>query len=255
MTGVEPPVAPSPLLVACCGVSKPVVCRVSSLVVCRMSSPVACRVSKPVACRVSHVISHVPFFVLGIISQLSVVVTAWTRDMRHATCAATSRLPARSRVACHVSRVACRSSRVITCRARISPCKMTNRRAPTIASITGGGGGIRTPGGVAPTQPFQGCTIDHSDTPPQSTFVRTSGMVPGAGLEPARTHVQQILSLPRLPLRHPGGSTVLERAKGIEPSWPAWKAGTLPLSYARLTYERHKVYHFRGKSSMANLRQ
>src|SRR5438093_2745607 len=25
----------------------------------------------------------------------------------------------------------------------------------------------------------------------------------------------------------------LERAKGIEPSWPAWKAGTLPLSYAR----------------------
>ena len=150
---------------------------------------------------------------------------------------------------------ACRMSRVITCRARISPCKMTNRGAPAIASITGGGGGIRTPGGVAPTQPFQGCTIDHSDTPPQSTFVRTSGMVPGAGLEPARTHVQQILSLPRLPLRHPGGSTVLERAKGIEPSWPAWKAGTLPLSYARLTYERHKVYHFRGKSSMANLRQ
>ena len=167
------------------------------------------------------------------------------------------------RVACRPSRVACRpsklvarrSSRVITCRARISPCKMTNRGAPAIASITGGGGGIRTPGGVAPTQPFQGCTIDHSDTPPQSTFVRTSGMVPGAGLEPARTHVQQILSLPRLPLRHPGGSTVLERAKGIEPSWPAWKAGTLPLSYARLTYERHKVYHFRGKSSMANLRQ
>ena len=30
----------------------------------------------------------------------------------------------------------------------------------------GGGGGIRTPGGVAPTQPFQGCTIDHSDTLP-----------------------------------------------------------------------------------------
>jgi hypothetical protein len=26
----------------------------------------------------------------------------------------------------------------------------------------------------------------------------------------------------------------LERAKGIEPSWPAWKAGTLPLSYARV---------------------
>ena len=25
----------------------------------------------------------------------------------------------------------------------------------------------------------------------------------------------------------------LERVKGIEPSWPAWKAGTLPLSYTR----------------------
>jgi hypothetical protein len=26
---------------------------------------------------------------------------------------------------------------------------------------------------------------------------------------------------------------VNERATGIEPAWPAWKAGTLPLSYAR----------------------
>src|SRR5580698_6710521 len=29
----------------------------------------------------------------------------------------------------------------------------------------------------------------------------------------------------------------LERATGIEPAWPAWKAGTLPLSYARLRVE------------------
>ena len=29
-------------------------------------------------------------------------------------------------------------------------------------------------------------------------------LVPGAGLEPARTRVRQILSLLRLPLRHPG---------------------------------------------------
>jgi hypothetical protein len=28
------------------------------------------------------------------------------------------------------------------------------------------------------------------------------------------------------------GETV-ERATGIEPAWPAWKAGALPLSYAR----------------------
>ena len=31
-------------------------------------------------------------------------------------------------------------------------------------------------------------------------------LVPGEGLEPSRTHVQQILSLPRLPLRHSGKS-------------------------------------------------
>ncbi len=27
----------------------------------------------------------------------------------------------------------------------------------------------------------------------------------------------------------------VERVEGIEPSWPAWKAGTLPLSYTRVT--------------------
>ncbi len=32
--------------------------------------------------------------------------------------------------------------------------------------MIGGGRGIRTPGRLAPTQPFQGCTIDHSDIPP-----------------------------------------------------------------------------------------
>ncbi len=26
----------------------------------------------------------------------------------------------------------------------------------------------------------------------------------------------------------------VERVEGIEPSWPAWKAGTLPLSYTRV---------------------
>ena len=31
----------------------------------------------------------------------------------------------------------------------------------------------------------------------------------------------------------PKHSLKLERAAGIEPAWPAWKAGTLPLSYAR----------------------
>jgi hypothetical protein len=27
----------------------------------------------------------------------------------------------------------------------------------------------------------------------------------------------------------------MERAMGIEPTWPAWRAGVLPLNYARLT--------------------
>src|SRR5881227_4032951 len=30
------------------------------------------------------------------------------------------------------------------------------------------------------------------------------------------------------------GANENQRATGIEPAWPAWKAGTLPLSYARL---------------------
>ncbi len=30
------------------------------------------------------------------------------------------------------------------------------------------------------------------------------------------------------------GGFQMERAMGIEPTWPAWKAGALPLSYARL---------------------
>jgi hypothetical protein len=28
-----------------------------------------------------------------------------------------------------------------------------------------------------------------------------------------------------------------KRATGIEPAWPAWKAGTLPLSYARAEFK------------------
>ena len=32
--------------------------------------------------------------------------------------------------------------------------------------------------------------------------------------------------------------TVLERVTGIEPAWPAWKAGALPLSYTRTPLAR-----------------
>ncbi len=37
----------------------------------------------------------------------------------------------------------------------------------------------------------------------------------------------------RLPAGH--GKKRLERVVGIEPTWPAWKAGTLPLSYTRIS--------------------
>ena len=40
-------------------------------------------------------------------------------------------------------------------------------------------------------------------------------MVPGEGVEPSHPCGRQILSLLRLPFRHPGG---MERVKGIEPS-------------------------------------
>jgi len=36
--------------------------------------------------------------------------------------------------------------------------------------------------------------------------------------------------------RQMGFKKKMERVEGIEPSWPAWKAGTLPLSYTRLRY-------------------
>ncbi len=76
----------------------------------------------------------------------------------------------------------------------------------------GGEGGIRTPGGLAPTQPFQGCTIDHSDTSPR--LIHFQKLVPRGGLEPPRSHEQQILSLPRLPLRHLGSCKALSPGAG-----------------------------------------
>ena len=39
---------------------------------------------------------------------------------------------------------------------------------------------------------------------------------------------------------HPYYMVNLERVKGIEPSQPAWKAGTLPLSYTRI-FNLYKV--------------
>src|SRR5829696_6341700 len=38
----------------------------------------------------------------------------------------------------------------------------------------------------------------------------------------------------------------LERATGIEPAWPVWKTGTLPLSYAR------NAFHSSGDARVVN---
>ena len=39
--------------------------------------------------------------------------------------------------------------------------------------------------------------------------------------------------IPQVSHRFVKNSPKGERVEGIEPSWPAWKAGTLPLSYTR----------------------
>ena len=44
-----------------------------------------------------------------------------------------------------------------------------------------------------------------------------------------------------------GSHPLMERAMGIEPTWPAWKAGALPLSYARWT--KSKVQSPKSKVS------
>ena len=37
-----------------------------------------------------------------------------------------------------------------------------------------------------------------------------------------------------VPATRPNLVPYLERVMGIEPTWPAWKAGVLPLNYTRL---------------------
>ena len=65
---------------------------------------------------------------------------------------------------------------------------------------------------------------------------------PGAGSARAEhqhaSETQTSRSDKRFILRFKIGCGILpvERAAGIEPAWPAWKAGTLPLSYARLYF-------------------
>ena len=73
-----------------------------------------------------------------------------------------------------------------------------------VLSEIGGEGGIRTPGRVAPTPPFQGGTFNHSDTSPKFCAFDGRTWCQERDSNPHVFKGQQILSLPRLPLRHPG---------------------------------------------------
>jgi hypothetical protein len=41
----------------------------------------------------------------------------------------------------------------------------------------------------------------------------------------------------------------MERVMGIEPTYPAWKAGVLPLNYTRMGHSAKKYYHEIGRLS------
>ena len=134
-------------------------------------------------------------------------------------------------------------------------------RIPNLPRLLAEGGGFEPPVDLRPHN-LSKVAPSTTRTPLQSLFIRPERMafqpllrgaklVPEEGLEPSRTRVRQILSLLRLPLRHSGGCA-LERAKGIEPSWPAWKAGTLPLSYARFSRRTREVYQNSVYASMGH---
>ena len=77
-------------------------------------------------------------------------------------------------------------------------------------------------------QPWQGCALP----------LNYSRIYFNGGTNRARTCdpllVRQVLSQ----LSYGPGIIKMERVKGIEPSQPAWKAGTLPLSYTRMVTHR-----------------
>src|SRR5829696_6700605 len=67
------------------------------------------------------------------------------------------------------------------------------------------------------------------------------------GLKRAFQTVLQYSS--RRPNRSSDLRLYVERVTGIEPAWPAWKAGALPLSYTRETVREPQADHLPGPRS------
>ena len=61
---------------------------------------------------------------------------------------------------------------------------------------------------------------------------KKNGMELLTGLEPVTSSLPRRCSTTELQQRG-SGKKRMERVMGIEPTWPAWKAGALPLSYTR----------------------
>jgi hypothetical protein len=64
-----------------------------------------------------------------------------------------------------------------------------------------------------------------SSPTPRQSMEPTTGVLKGLGTG--------VRSKPRTSSTGPDPRFSVERVTGIEPAWPAWKAGALPLSYTR----------------------
>ena len=69
------------------------------------------------------------------------------------------------------------------------------------------------------------------------------------GIEPTTTSLPRRCSTTEPP-RHTQSITLKKRETGIEPAWPAWKAGALPLCYSRdeRIWGRMDLNHCRAKA-------
>ena len=73
------------------------------------------------------------------------------------------------------------------------------------------------------------------------TCERVTGSVDAAGRRLLPIPGSRLGPLKKIP-RITGRSFSLERVTGIEPAWPAWKAGALPLSYTRIIASREGAF-------------